>query len=167
MDKMPRSDKIVSAMCGDNRPVLKTDVSFFTSFTCKAFKNDFYFLAEKLWLRRSHPGLIAQLVDAQNDLKAGLHALQKETLMKDYPVWLLMGNTLQETKLSVDHLNREFLKLSETFAAVDVFLIPPYVARTANVISATELKAITGKVKVLSDAMVRRFSEQVGDFATR
>ena len=83
--------------------------------------------------------------------------------MKAYPLWQGMGNTLEETKVvMVEHLNRECLNLNETFTALDTFLIPVYVARTYKMISVAELKVIMGKVKVLFDMMVQRFSDQVG-----
>ena len=162
--KMAQFEKVERVIRERNLMVVKDDVPFFTTFACRLFKSNYYYMSLKLLHSEPYPGLVRRLGDAQSEFIAGLQALQMEGLMKAYPCWQEMGNTLSETTLvDVRHINPECRNLKKTFRTLDTFLIPVYVAQTHKLIADAESKIIAGKVKVLYDTMVKRFSEQIDD----
>ena len=161
---MAQFEKVERVIRERNLMVVKDDVLFFTTFACRLFKSNYYYLSLKLLHSELHPELVRRLGEAQREFIAGLRVLQMESLMKPYPSWQEMGNSLSETRLvDVRHINPECRNLNKTFRTLDTFLIPVYVAQTHKLIADAESTIIAGKVKVLYDTMVKRFSERIDD----
>lgn len=164
--KMALVDKVERLICDRNLMFVTADVSFFTTFACRLFKSNYYYLSIKLLHCGSEPGLVRGLKDAQNEFITGLRILGTEGPMKAYPAWTQIGNTLREIRLvDVRYIAPGCRYLAETFRTLDAYLIPVYLAQTHKLISGSESKVIADKVKVLYGTMLRRFSEQVIPFS--
>ena len=160
--KMAQVDKVERIIRDRNLMTAKVDAPFFTTFACRLFKSNFYYMSLKLLHCGSDPGLVKVLRNAQTEFANGLGLLRKEPTMEAYSAWKASGNTLHEIRLvDVKYIAPECRGLATTFRTLDEFLIPVYVAQTHQMISGVESKMITDKVKILYDTMLRRFSEQV------
>ena len=160
------ADKVERVIHERNLMVVTADMSFFTTFACRLFKSDYYYLSLKLLHRGSDIELVRKLGNAQNDFINRLQVLQTEEPLKAYSAWTEMENSLREIKLvNVRHISAECMKLTKTFETFDAFFIPVFVAQSQKLIPAAQSKMIADKVKILYDAMLRRFSER-GDACT-